>query len=513
MATVNKDFRVKHGLVVEGENGTINDSDIITESILTGGTQTNIEVTYDPQTKTVSFVSENGIADSTTDDLTEGTENLYFTDERAVLAQDGLWDLAGAAATAETNANSFTTDAINALDTDDIEEGSTNLYFTAQRAADAAWASATPENGPQTLVRRDIAGAVYLDVYGDLTGSVYANGGTVKQLSEPVDPSDAATKAYVDSVAAGLTWKSAVHLLASEDIELTGNTETLIIDGHEALDSTDNNVYRILLINQETDSENGIYLYTDNGTTYTLVRTSDADAYQELVGASVFVMEGTQYASSSWVQSSHYLTGFAGQNWTQFSGTGTYLAGTNLSLTGNTISLNDEITLSTVNANLNGNVTGNLTGDVTGTVSSLENHDTSDLEEGANLYFTEQRVLDTIDGISPSFEEVDINSIAKQVASSTNLTASTLNVVYSFAKSAYRSAKFIVKVSLGTHTEVSEVLLTLDSTDNIAITEYAVVGTNGSLSTISASINGGNVELIVNPTGTAVAKVFGTLLV
>ena len=40
---------------------------------------------------------------------------------------------------------------------------------------------------------------------------------------------------------------------------------------------------------------------------------------------------------------------------------------------------------------LTGNVTGNVTGTVTGTVSSLSNHDTGDLVEGTNLYYTQAR--------------------------------------------------------------------------------------------------------------------------
>lgn len=117
-----------------------------------------------------------------TDDIEEGSSNLYFTNQRALDATSAAYDAAGAAATAESNANSytdgretaittayqtyadiaeadaistaaadatskantaesnastFTTDAINALDTDDLEEGSSNLYFTEGRAQDA----------------------------------------------------------------------------------------------------------------------------------------------------------------------------------------------------------------------------------------------------------------------------------------------------------------------------------------------------------------------------------------
>ena len=45
----------------------------------------------------------------------------------------------------------------------------------------------------------------------------------------------------------------------------------------------------------------------------------------------------------------------------------------------------------TITATLTGNVTGNLTGDVTGTVSDISNHDTGDLAEGTNLYYTNAR--------------------------------------------------------------------------------------------------------------------------
>lgn len=49
-----------------------------------------------------------------------------------------------------------------------------------------------------------------------------------------------------------------------------------------------------------------------------------------------------------------------------------------------------------VTGNVLGNVTGNVLGDVTGTVSTLQNHNTSDLSEGSNLYFTTQRARDSI---------------------------------------------------------------------------------------------------------------------
>ena len=64
----------------------------------------------------------------------------------------------------------------------------------------------------------------------------------------------------------------------------------------------------------------------------------------------------------------------------------------------------------------------------------------------------------------------------------------------------YASAKVIIRLRNGNHSQVSEVLVTLDSSNNIHMTEYAVVTTNGSLGDISASISGSNVNLLVTPT-------------
>jgi hypothetical protein len=114
---------------------------------------------------------------------------------------------------------------------------------------------------------------------------------------------------------------------------------------------------------------------------------------------------------------------------------------------------------------------------------------------------------------TPIYLALDINDVAKQVAASVGPVGATQTVAYAFAKADYRSAKFLVKVAYSTHTEVSEVLLTLDTSDNIAITEYAVVGTNGSSSAISAGISGSNVQLLVTPTNAnSTIKVYGTLI-
>jgi hypothetical protein len=138
---------------------------------------------------------------------------------------------------------------------------------------------------------------------------------------------------------------------------------------------------------------------------------------------------------------------------------------------------------------------------------------TTDLAEGTNLYFTDARAVSALEAVVPNFTEIDINEVATQVAASSTGDSAQNVVAYQFATADYRSAKFLVKVAHGTHTEVSEVLLTLDTSDNIAITEYAVVGTNGSAAAVSADVSGGNVRLLVTPTNnSSTIKVMGTLL-
>jgi hypothetical protein len=156
-------------------------------------------------------------------------------------------------------------------------------------------------------------------------------------LGNPTADQDAATKYYVDQAVQGLTWKKAANLLSTVNVALTGSTGTLNIDTYGALTSADSG-YRIVLTNQTTDTEDGIYVYTDNGTSYTLTRATDADPYTELIGASIYVQEGTTKAGTSWVQSNHYLTSFAGQTWVQIAGPGTLTAGNGINITSNVVS-------------------------------------------------------------------------------------------------------------------------------------------------------------------------------
>ena len=165
-----------------------------------------------------------------------------------------------------------------------------------------------------------------------MSGALNMGSNLITNVASPVSGTDAANKNYVDAAVSGLSWKQSVAAASTANVSISSAPATL--DGY-TLTAGD----RVLIKNQSTATENGLYVFNSAGTP--LVRSEDANTGAELVGAAVFVDNGTVNADTGWVVSTNapITIGTTNINWAQFSGSGTYAAGTGLSLTGNIFAL------------------------------------------------------------------------------------------------------------------------------------------------------------------------------
>jgi len=423
MATVDKNFRVKNGLIVEGNTAKVDDKDILLDG-------------------------------DSIDLLTEGENNLFYTD---------------------------------------------------------------------TKVFDKIKTAI---VQG--TGITVGSDAEEETLTIEVDTSEIATREYVDAVSEGLHIHASVATATTQNIENLGSPPATI-DGVTLVEGM-----RVLVKDQENSTFNGIYVFEDG----VLLRADDHNTANEIqAGDFVFVEGGETYASTGWVQLNSVTTlGTDLIEWTQFLGAGTFVGGNGIDVEGQLISIDfadfDTDDISEGDANLyytDQRVIDVLTGSSQTNISiteydgqliieaenGVDDSTTDDLVEGTtNFYFTDQRAVDALEAVTPNFTEVEINSVSKQVAAS---IVATDNVggftAYSFDPTEYRAAKFLVKAAQGSHTQISEILLTLDTSDNVSMTEYAIITTNGILIETFAEKSGGQIILVVNAeNANTTVNVFGTLI-
>jgi hypothetical protein len=274
MATVNKDFKIKSGLVVEGTTGTINGLDILTKKQadqdyivgLIGGTATSANtpdtvvkrdangnfaagiitanITGDVTGDVTGQVSD--ISNHDTDDLAEGSR-LYFTNQRALDATNTAYDAAGTAATEAglvaddlsdhealtSGVHGVTGSVVGTSDTQDISNKRIidTLYFTD---------GVTVNNEAEIEVQ---AGSHVFNVqanYGDLNLKAVATNASVYVISDDADivlaadggsyigsiaaENEIATKGYADGVAGDVASDLSTHEQATTGIHgVTGN--------------------------------------------------------------------------------------------------------------------------------------------------------------------------------------------------------------------------------------------------------------------------------------------------
>jgi hypothetical protein len=196
------------------------------------------------------------------------------------------------------------------------------------------------------ITANNVNGSVNLKPTGN--GTVDVNAKRITSVATPTSSTDAANKAYVDAAVTGMHVHGAVDAATTASLatitggSVTYTTSTIVlgtalsaVDGYSLLNGN-----RILVKNEATTSSNGIYVWATGG--LTLTRADDfADAIDIAGGDFVFVVNGSYNGDTGWVQTEVITTiGTSPIKFTQFSGAGTYLAGSGLSANGTEFNVN-----------------------------------------------------------------------------------------------------------------------------------------------------------------------------
>jgi hypothetical protein len=147
-------------------------------------------------------------------------------------------------------------------------------------------------------------------------------------FTSPSNSTDIANKAYVDATTQGLSFKQPANYTTNGNITLSG----LAVQANGDWVSTLTAGERILVKNQTAGADNGIYLASASAWT----RSLDANTWDELVAAYLFIISGTVWTGSSWVNTNQTggTLGVTAVTFVQFSNNAIYTAGTGLTLTG-----------------------------------------------------------------------------------------------------------------------------------------------------------------------------------
>jgi len=360
---------------------------------------------------------------------------------------------------------------------------------------------------------------------GTMSGAIAMGTNKITGLGTPTDGTDAATKNYVDSAAQGIDWKASVRAATTANVTLASDLENGdVLDG-VTLATGD----RVLVKDQSTGSENGIYVVKASGAPD---RSTDADAGAEVTANfAVFVEQGTVNADQGYTLTNNgaITVGTTALTFTQFTGLGQIVAGTGLDKTGNTLDIDSTVVtltgtqtltnktltsptlttpdLGTPSAATLTNATGlpvatGISGLGTGVATFLATPSSSNLaaaltdEAGSGtVAFTNSPTF-----VTPTLGAAAATSIALPdalVGSALATAGTSATTIDSWSTATYSSAKYIVQMKKGTDIEVIEVLVTVDGSNNVYLTEYADVISNAVLGTTDAVYSGGNVLLQV----------------
>lgn len=201
------------------------------------------------------------------------------------------------------------------------------------------------------------AAANILSFNGSTAGSTIR----LSNVSEPTAATDAATQNYVDTTIAteltnkvnGLSWKGGVRAASTANeggtYDAVALTYTAAANGAAVFDGvTLAAADRVLLKDQTTASQNGIYDVTSTGdesNPYVFTRAADSNEHGDFENATVFISEGTANSDVGYTQTTDSFTmDTSDANFAQFSSAGSYSGGDGVAVTGKVISADTDNT-------------------------------------------------------------------------------------------------------------------------------------------------------------------------
>ena len=484
MATVNKNFRVKNGLIVEGGSATVNGFDVLTKAQadqdyivgIIGGTATSANTA-----NTVVKRDANG-------NFAAGTITATFTGN---LTGNVTGNLTGDV-TGNVSGSAGTVTSLSGHSSDEISEGSTNKYYTDERAQDAVGNSLGTG-----LSYNDTTGAISVttntyDAYGAASAAQSA------AATDATSKANAAQAAAISAAATDATSKANAAQAAAEataSADATSKANAAQAAAISAAATAANSALSSAISTEVSNRNTAISTAVDN-----LVDGAPAllNTLNELAAAinddanyttTITTALGTKapLASPDLTGTPTAPTAAANTNTTQIATTAFAKAEADAAEAA-AISAAATDATSKANAAQAAAISAAAT-DATSKANAAQ----------AAAEATAATALTAVKNGTTKFTAVNVNDLVSQRAAQAVLASiATGSSVMSWAKSDYPTAKLWVKFATATHSQISEILLTTDSSNNIAITDFAETGTNGSLGTITASYVAGNIGIEVN---------------
>jgi hypothetical protein len=531
MATVNKNFRIKNGLIVEGGTATVNGFGVLTKAQadqdyivgIIGGTATsantaNTVVKRDANgnfaagTITATFVGNltgdvtgtvSSLSNHDTADLAENPANKYFTDARALSATAAAYDAAGSAAAAQSAAiTAAGTDATTKVAAEAALRVSGDAASVSTAAADAtskanaaqAAAEATAASDATTKANAAQAAAI---------SAAAADATTKANAAQSAAATDATTKANAAQAAAEATAASALSSAISTEVSnrnaAISTAVDSLVDGAPSLLNTLNEL--AAAINDDANYTTTITTALGTKANSAQVTTDIATAVSTAASDATTKANAAQAAAISTAASDATTKANAAQAAAE--ATAAAALSTHSADTTNIHGIADTSLLAT-------------TANVATAVSTAASDATTKANAAqAAAEATAAAANAAQQNGTTSFTAINYNSVAKQVAATTgNIAVAAETTAISWVAADYRSAKFVVKVKNGVHTQVSDLVVTLDTANNVAVSEYGITYSNGTeLAAVTADYSGSDVRIRVTPANANTeVVVVGTLI-